>query len=385
MADIKTTLLSTLENGKETLNNIKTLRRLNRDIISTECVHKASDRLHPKGIKLVLNEIIDTKKEAKIFRFTSPTGYLPPFEAGQYINIFINIDGVLTSRPYSLSSSPKERAYYEITVAGIKDGFVSTYLLNEAKVGDEFVCNGPNGVFHYQPVFHKKKSLFLAGGSGITPFISMLREILESRMDRDIVMLYGARNEKIALYHEYLKSLSEKFSNFKYYLVVSNDDSYNGPKGFIDKKLITSLVPDYMERTSYICGPQIMNDFCYNELIRLGLPIKQVRREMFGTRRDICNEEGWPSGIKGDEVFKLTINGKSYAAKASESLLTTLERHGIRVNVCCRSGECSLCRVKLVSGNVYLAKGALMRACDSKYGYIHSCKAYPISDLEIKL
>ena len=385
MADIKTTLLSTLENGKETLNNISVLKKLNRDLISSECVHKASDRLHPKAIKLVLNEIIDTAKDAKIFRFTSPSGYLPPFEAGQYINIFVNIEGVLTSRPYSLSSSPKERAYYEVTIAKCKDGFVSEYFLNEARVGDEFMCNGPNGVFRYQPVFHSRKSLFLAGGSGITPFISMLREILLSGDDRDVVMLYGARNEKCALYHEELLELSRKFNSFKYYLIVSNDDKYEGPKGFIDSKLITSLCPDYKERTSYICGPQIMNDFCHRELEALGLPIKQIRREMFGTRRDIVNEEGWPTGLTGNEVFTLTVNGKKYEAKSGESLLTTLERNHIRVNVCCRSGECSLCRVKLVSGNVYLAKGALMRAADSKYGYIHSCKAYPISNLEIKL
>ena len=385
MANIKVTLLSTLENGKETLNNIKVLRKLNKDNITSTPVARASDRIHPKAISLILNEIIDTNKDAKIFRFVAKDGYLPPFEAGQYINIFVNIDGILTSRPYSLSSSPSLRSYYEVTIARCKNGFVSSYFLDKAKVGDEFICNGPNGVFRYQPVFHSKKSLFLAGGSGITPFISMLREILNERLDRDIVMLYGVRNEESALYHEELSYLAATYSNFKYHLVVSNDTSYKGLTGFIDRKLISNTVNDYSERTAYICGPQIMNDFCKSELESLGLPIKQIRREMFGAKKNITEEDGWPKNITGDEVFKLTINNQVYEAKSSDSLLTTLEKLGIRVNVCCRSGECSLCRVKLVKGNVYLAKGALMRAADSKFGYIHSCKSYPISDLEIEL
>ena len=81
----------------------------------------------------------------------------------------------------------------------------------------------------------------------------------------------------------------------------------------------------------------------------------------------------------------VSVDGKTIDAKSGESLLTALERAGIRVNVCCRSGECSLCRVKLVSGKVFLSKGALLRYADEKFGYVHSCKAYPISDLEIML
>ena len=332
----------------------------------------------------MVSSISDTGKNAKVIRFVSENGYLPPFEAGQYINIFTEIDGVRTSRPYSISSSPKQRAYYEITVARIKDGFVSDFLLDDIKVGDKFEANGPAGVFRFQPVFHSRKSLFLAGGSGITPFLSMTREIVDSALDRDVVMLYGCRSSKAALYDEELRLYSEKYPNFKYHLVVSeNDDSWNGETGFIDRNLIKRLVPDYAERTCYICGPQVMNDFCKKELEDLGLPEKQIRREMFGTRRDVQNEQGWLESLTGDEVFNVKIGERVILAKSGESLLTALERSGVRMNVCCRSGECSLCRVKLVDGKVFLAKGTLQRYADEKYGYIHSCKAYPISDLEI--
>ena len=106
---------------------------------------------------------------------------------------------------------------------------------------------------------------------------------------------------------------------------------------------------------------------------------------MFGTRKDIINEPGWPEGLSGSESFRITVGDKTIQALSGESILVALERSGIRVNVCCRSGQCSLCRVKLLSGKVFLAQGSLLRAADEKFGYIHSCKAYPISDCEILL
>lgn len=382
--NIKETLLGTLVHGEEILENIRVMRSVSADKISCENIAAASERLHSKSLSLLVSSISDTGKNAKVIRFVSENGYLPPFEAGQYINIFTEIDGVRTSRPYSISSSPKQRAYYEITVARIKDGFVSDFFLDYVKVGDRFEANGPAGVFRFQPVFHSRKSLFLAGGSGITPFLSMTREIVDAALDRDVVMLYGCRSSKAALYDEELRAYSEKYHNFKYHLIVSDeDDSWNGETGFIDRNLIKRLVPDYAERTCYTCGPQVMNDFCKKELEELGLHEKQIRREMFGTRRDIQNEPGWPENLTGNEVFNVKIGERIIPAKSGESLLTALERSGVRMNVCCRSGECSLCRVKLVNGKVFLSKGVLQRYADEKYGYIHSCKAYPISDLEI--
>lgn len=106
---------------------------------------------------------------------------------------------------------------------------------------------------------------------------------------------------------------------------------------------------------------------------------------MFGTRQDIQNEPGFPQELSGTEVFKLKVGDKVIDAKCNESILCALERAGVRVNVCCRSGECSLCRVKLVSGKVFMPRGVLLRHADEMFGYIHSCKAYPIGDVEIAL
>lgn len=384
---LKDTLLGSLANGDNVLNELSVLKKISNDKIYVgNRPDQVVGQLHAKELSLVVTQITEETKDAKCIRFASTTGYLPPFEAGQYVNIFTVIDGVRTSRPYSISSSPRQRGYYEITVARIKTGFVSDYFLDNVKVGDTFEANGPSGVFHYNPISHKKKSVFLAGGSGITPFLSMSREILEAKLDREVYLLYGCRNVDVAIYHEVFTKFNEDYPNFHYHLVISDADAaWDGEKGFINAALMKKLVGNLEDCTFYICGPQIMNDFCVNELKGINTPKKRIRREMFGSRQDIQNEPGWPAELTGEEVFDVKIGDKVIKAKASDSLLTSLEMAGVRVNVCCRSGECSLCRVKLVSGNVFLAQGVLQRYADEQFGYIHSCKSYPIGDIEIML
>lgn len=387
MKTIKETLIGTMINGKNILNEIAVSEKVGKDFsLDKNRTERIINQLHPAVLNLRISEIIPATKDAKTIRFVSENGYLPPFEAGQYINVAVEIDGVRTTRPYSICSSPRQRAYYEITVARIKNGFVSDYFLDNAKVGDKFEANGPQGVFHFNPVFHYKRSVFLAGGSGITPFMSMIREVLEKGLDRELHLIYGARNIDLAIFDAELKDFAKKYNNFHYTLVLSDKDAKGGDRhGFIDADCIKDVVKTLDKTTFYLCGPQVMTDFCVDVLKSLNVRSRDIRREMFGARQDIQNEPGFPKELTGSEVFKLKVGDKVIDAKCNESILCALERAGIRVNVCCRSGECSLCRVKLVSGKVFMPRGVLLRHADEMFGYIHSCKAYPISDVEIAL
>lgn len=386
MPGIKETLLSTMKNGPEVLRELEYARKVGSDFtIRRGQVDRKISELHPERLYLTLVEAEMVTPFSRRLRFTSRTGYLPPFEAGMYINLFVEKEGVLTSRPYSLSSSPLERGYYEITVEEVPDGFVSSYLVREAEVGDFFEAVGPAGYFHDNPVFHKRRKVFLAGGSGVTPFYSMIQEALERTKDLDLTLFYGIRTIERALYHEKLLELSGRYTNFKYVPVLSDSQMEGMEKGFITKDLILRYIGDPKDYTYYLCGPEVMVSFCIGELGKMDISKGQIRRELFGSRRDIWNEKLWPQEVASDAVFKMKIGDEVYEVKASESILTSLERNNIRVNVCCRSGECSLCRVRLISGKVFNAPGALMRYSDARYGIIHSCKAYPVSDVEIKL
>lgn len=382
---IKEMIISTMQNGPETLKELEMAKKTGKDIsLERGTVQRKVDQYHPSVLHLTVSEIEPVSPIAKRIRLVSDTGYLPPFEAGQYINVFCEIDGARTSRPYSLSSSAKQRAYYEITVAAVEGGFVSGYLLQQLKVGDRLEANGPAGVFRYHPVFHSKRSVFLGGGSGITPFVSMIRTALESGEDRDMTLLYGSRTEELAMYHRELAAFAEGHPNFHYTLILSDEEKEGMEHGFIDAERIRAHVPDILDCTYYMCGPAVMMEFCRKALDELQIPGRSIRREVFGTRRDIWNEPGWPEGMTGEELFQIKVGDQTIEAKSGESVLTALERGGLRVNVCCRSGECSLCRVQLVSGKVFTAQGALLRYADELFGYIHSCKAYPISDLELR-
>lgn len=348
---------------------------------------EAAERLHPRRLKLRVSEKFAETPSSTTLRLTAAEGYLPPFQAGQYINLLVEIGGIKTGRPYSISSPPNQTAYYDLTVRRIAEGFVSDYLLDQVQVGDILESTGPAGHLYYNPLFHGQDLVFLAGGSGITPFASMIREVTDRNLGRKIHLLYGCRKAEEAIFHEELLLRAARHNNFTYDLVISDpEDGYTGLTGLLDATLIKERVGDVTGKTFYLCGPQAMYEFCLPELQKLNVPRRRIRQEVFGTPAQITKESAWPKEVPADKVFQVKLlNGRTIPAKASEPLLASLERSGIVVENCCRSGECSLCRVKMVSGKVYQPENALLRKSDKEAGYIHSCAAYPLSDLEILL
>jgi ferredoxin len=129
-----------------------------------------------------------------------------------------------------------------------------------------------------------------------------------------------------------------------------------------------------------------MYQFCLPELEKLLVPARKTRVEVMGSPKQIASYPGWPHNVKAGDVFQVAIKGKkSIRAAASEPLMISLEKAGVVIPALCRSGECSLCRTKLLSGKVYQPNGVKLRKSDRAFGYIHPCMAYPITDIEILL
>ena len=341
--------------------------------------------LHPKTLHLRVAEIREETPSTKIFRLVSEDSYLPPFQAGQYINLAVEVGGVRTSRPYSISSPPNQVGYYEIAVRRAEDGFVSHFVLNEFQVGDRMESTSPSGNFYYNPLVHGKDLVFLAGGSGITPFMSMIRETTDRGLDRRIHLIYGSRQPLDVIYGEELKDRNERHGNFKMDIVFSDPPAgYRGLTGFITGDLIQRLVGEVSGRTFYLCGPEVMYSFCLKELEDLGISRRKIRTEVFGPPKDVTSQPGWPVEVPGDRRFQVGYKGKeTVPARAAEPLLNSLERAGIVLPSSCRSGECSLCRTKLIAGKVFQPQGVKLRRSDRAFGYIHPCLAYPLSDIEL--
>jgi ferredoxin-NADP reductase len=344
------------------------------------------DRYHPKEIQLKVVEIIEETPSTKTFRFERVDGSFPPFRPGQYVNLFVDVDGVLTSRPYSISSSP-DVDVLDLTVQQKPGGFVTRYLLNELQVGDGLKSTGPQGYFYYEPLIDGKDLVFLAGGSGITPFMSMIRTLLNEDNGPKIQLIYGSRVPGDVIFGEALSRLADEHETLDYSLVISEPpEGYSGLSGFLDVKLIHDQVGEIEGKTFYICGPNVMYDFCLRALDEFGVPPHRIRREVYGPPEDVTQEPGWPEGLSADEVFEIEVQDHTtISAPAGEPLINSLERHGIVIPAVCRSGECSSCRIRLLSGKVFMPSHTALRESDETFGYIHACVAYPLEDLRIRI
>jgi len=359
-----------------------------------DLVHRVVEQLHPRRMHLRVAEIVQQTSTTKTFRCERSDGPLPPFRPGQYVNLFVDVDGVLTSRPYSIASAPGGETL-ELTVRDKPGGFVAPYLLHEVKVGDELETTGPQGYFYHEPLIDGDDLVFIAGGSGITPFMSIIRNALRehrreqaalSRVTLNIHLLYGSRMPEDVIYDNELSTLAAEHSNFDYTLVISEPtDGYTGATGFIDAHLIRKQVGDPAGKTFYICGPQVMYDFCLAALNELGVPPHKIRRELYGPPADVTRSPGWPEGLAADTIFEVEVVGhKTVHAPAGEPLLNTLERYGIVVPAICRSGACSACRTRLLSGKVFQPAHTALRESDREMGYIHACVSYPLENLRVR-
>jgi ferredoxin-NADP reductase len=378
----------------------RALRQAGRGVDYTalqDTARSAVDRIHPKRMRLRVTEVLQETPSTRTFRLERTDGPLPPFRPGQYLNLFADVDGVLTSRPYSISSSPpaEGRETLDLTVRDKAGGFVAPYLLNQVQVGDEFETTGPAGCFYYEPLIDGTDLVFLAGGSGITPFMSILRDAFPSEgpaTSLDLHLLYGSRVPEDVIFGPELEELDAKHPNFSYSLVISEPPpGYQGLTGFLTTDLIRDQVGDVRGKTFYICGPNLMYDLCLAGLAELGVPRHRIKRELYGPPEDVTREPGWPEGLEAGTMFEVEVESttpekcRTIRAAAGEPLLNSLERYGLVVPAICRAGECSACRTRLVAGRVFQPATTGLRESDREHGYIHACVSYPLEDLKIRI
>jgi len=343
--------------------------------------------IHPGHLSLKVKEIIDETATTKTLRMVSSNGKLPVFKAGQYVNLFVKIGKTLTSRPYSISSAPG-RSYLDLTVRKVASGFVSDYLLKKVSEGDEFESTGPSGNFFYEPLIDSTNLVFLAGGSGITPFMSIIRDAVARKLPLKIHLLYGSRKPNDIIFKKELDRIAAKNANIKVDYIISEPPSnWKGATGFLDTAVIKKLVGSINGKTFYICGPAPMYALCEPALQELGVTPRRIRKEVYGPLACVSDEKGWPKQVDLSAVYTVIEErtGRKIKAKAGEPLIVSLERSGIVIPALCRSGECTACRTRLISGKVFIPERVHRRLTDVKSGYIHPCMTYPLDNLSIRI
>ncbi len=351
--------------------------------------------LHPKRQYLKIAEVKERSEDCRSYSLVPDpergTDSLAYFGAGKYLTVFETIEDMPITRAYSISSSPKEslEGKYVLTIKLVEGGLMSKFIFDTWTVGKEVEVSAPSGNFEYQPLRDAQKVICLAGGSGITPFISMANAIADGDEDFELTLLYGSRDVKNILFKEELDALCEKCDKIKVVHVLSAQKGRcpkGMEKGFITAELIQKYAPADEKYSVFLCGPQQMYHFVDKELEKLDLEKKYIRHEMFGEFHNPGTQEDYPSDVPENVKITVTIQDKTYIVrgKTGDSVMQTLEKSGISVPARCRSGECGFCHSHLISGKVYVPEALeYRRLADYKFGCIHPCCSFPLTDLEI--
>ena len=334
-------------------------------------VNETAKILHPGYQSAKLTRIEQNTADTKTYTFETERPFY--FRAGQYVTLGCRVGESEVSRPYAISSAPKAALGRRVSLTVKKCGFFSGYLFDEAKVGDVFTLGDPSGDFCHEPVKDAEQLVGLAGGSGVTPFYSMAQAIADGTMDCALTLFYGAKTEAELIFKKELDALvSEKF---KVVYVLSDEEKAGYEHGFIGADLIKKYVSG--DFTAMLCGPAAMYAFADKELASLGLPLRRIKKE--------ANCVGVRDVPPQTYTLTVHIGFDTYTvpADARETVLTALERAGLKVPAKCRAGGCGFCHSKLVSGSFSVAGADKRRIADKKFGYIHPCCSYPDSDMEL--
>lgn len=350
--------------------------------------------LHPKRQYLVIEKITERGEDCRSFTLVPDTEKgttsLAYFGAGKYLTVFETIEGMPITRAYSISSSPKDslEGKYVLTIKLVDGGLMSKYIFDTWKVGSKVEVSAPAGNFEYQELRDAKKVICLAGGSGITPFVSMANAVKDGDEDFEMTLIYGSRTYDNILFREELDAIAKECDKIKVVHVLSEEEKDGTEKGFITAELIKKYAPENEDYSIFLCGPQQMYNFLDGELKKLNLPKKFIRHEMFGEFHNPASQSDYPAGVPEEVKITVKIQDETYTVigKSGDSVMQTLEKNKIAVPARCRSGECGFCHSHLLSGKVYVPEALeYRRLADYKFGCIHPCCSFPLTDLEIEV
>ena len=333
--------------------------------------------LHPGTMEVELTAVrpLTAGMRELTFRRLDASAF-PFFRAGQYVSLQSKVGESLVSRPYSIASSPREALENKLVLGVEEAGFFSGYLDKEAKPGDRFTMTEPSGEFHYEALRDNRHIVCIAGGAGITPFLSMAKSMAEGDEDYEMTLFYGARDEARIAFKPELDALAEK--GLKVVYVLSDEERAGYEHGFVSAALLEKYV-DVRNVTFFLCGPKAMYDFVLKELAPYNLPVKAVRKDA-----TFCGDRA----VAEPRTFQLTVHVRDQVytvpAKENETLLTAMERAAINAPNKCRAGGCGYCHSKWLGGEYVIADGRDgRREADRKFGFIHPCVTYPAGDMEI--
>lgn len=326
---------------------------------------KAVERITPKSVKVVF-DIPDKHKEA--FQF----------EAGQYVNLETSINGEKVRRSYSICAAPSE----DLSV-GIKEldgGVFSTYANQQLKAGNQLDVFAPEGSFLLQPISAEEYYIAFAAGSGITPILSMVKQVLHHQEGK-FVLVYGNRSPEETMFLDELLDLQKQFAErfFVEYL-YSRKQADNATFGRIERSTTNYILKNKYANLSFkqylLCGPEEMIYHLQDVLKENNVDSDRISFELFHSTK-----EGEDVAKEGFTEIEIRVDDESYSFSMNqkEVILDAALNQDIDAPYSCQGGICSSCVAKVVEGEAKMRKNQILTDEEVEEGLILTCQAHPVS------
>ncbi|MFE7295434.1 MULTISPECIES: ferredoxin--NADP reductase [unclassified Streptomyces] len=346
----------------------------------------------PRIHRLRIAEVIDETADARSLVF-EPHPQLP-YVPGQFLTFKLpGREGGAAARCYSLASSPHTGEPMKVTVKRVPGGHGSNWLCDHARPGTELEVLPPAGTF--TPAGLDTDLLLIAGGSGITPVMSVLKSALTQGTARH-VLLYANRSESAVIFRGELRELAEDYPDR---LVVLH--WLESLQGMPDPGRLAAVLAPHVGREAYLCGPQPLMDAAEQALRGLGAPRGRLHRERFfslsgaaafeavgpveppeaveAVEANGADRPGGPARPDAGAATTLTVelDGETHQVRwpVGTPLLDALLAAGVDAPYSCREGACAACTCRVVSGEVAMAHNEVLDAEDLAEGYVLACQA----------
>jgi ring-1,2-phenylacetyl-CoA epoxidase subunit PaaE len=342
---------------------------------------------------LRIAEIVPETNEANSIRFEIPPELRDKFafKAGQHLTLRATLNSEEVRRNYSLCTAPDDKDWL-VTVKRIGGGLFSNWVGDELKPGDTIDVMAPHGSFttEFAPA-NKRHLVGIAGGSGITPVMSLIRTLLKYEPDSRFTLLYGNRDSSSVIFLEALAGLKDKhLGRFEiYHFLDAEEQDIELFNGMLDRErldnAIAALVPDASEIDGwFICGPGPMMDAAEGALLDQDIAKERIHIERFTADR--------PAGAVAREIAELqtkaagvnvsvTLDGRTRRVPfTAGNILDSARASGLPAPFACKAGVCATCRAKVISGKVEMAARYGLTDEEVAAGYVLTCQSVPVGD-----
>lgn len=335
-------------------------------------------------------EIIKETPETVSISFQIPNELTNDFQfkAGQYLTLKSMINGEDVRRSYSISSAPHEGTM-TVAVKKVENGLFSTYAQN-LSAGDTIDVMAPQGNFILKSD-DTKNYVFFAAGSGITPVISLIKDILNANNGSSVKLFYGNKSVQQTIYKTDLDQLSQANDNFDLYYVLSQEKGFNETlTGRLNSTKITALHAQYLTEQEvndiYACGPESMiqavtDFFTANNVNKSNIhfelfttPVTEVKENPTSDDAPIPDINSAVTIIIDDEEFEFDLNSKG------KNILQAAQDADADVPFSCKGGVCCTCRAKVIEGKAMMDLNYSLEPEEVEEGFILTCQAHPTTE-----